>query len=68
MLRGRGRLVNCIPVPKKSFQCHYKKHCVPSLNMVKYDTIYAWVFEDVEEFPKPFQYDHKQGAVIWVDV
>ena len=68
MLRGRGRLVNCIPVPKKSFQFHYKKHCVPSLNMVKYDTIYAWVFEDVEEFQKPFRYEHKQGAVIWVVV
>jgi len=36
--------------------------------MVPYRTPYAWVFEDVEEFDKPFQYEHKQGAVIWVDV
>ena len=47
-LRGRARLVNCFPVPKESFQRHYKKHCVPSLTMVPYDA---------EEFEKPFQYE-----------
>ena len=67
-LRGRGRLVNCFPVPRDSFQRHYKKHCVPSLTMVPYDTLYAWVFADAEEFERPFEYEHKQGAVIWVDV
>ena len=67
-LRGRARLVNCFPVPTESFQRHYKKHCVPSLTMVPYVTIYAWVLEDAEEFEKPFEYEHKQGAVIWVDV
>ena len=67
-LRGRARLVNCFPVPTESFQRHYKKHCVPSLTMVPYVKIYAWVLEDAEEFEKPFEYEHKQGAVIWVDV
>ena len=67
-LRGRARLVNCFPVPTESFQRHYKKHCVPSLTMVPYVTPYAWVLEDAEEFEKPFEYEHKQGAVIWVDV
>ena len=67
-LRGRARLVNCFLVPKESFQRHYKKHCVPSLTMVPYVKIYAWVLEDAEEFKKPFEYEHKQGAVIWVDV
>ena len=67
-LRGRARLVNCFPVRTESFQRHYKKHCVPSLTMVPYVTPYAWVLEDAEEFEKPFEYEHKQGAVIWVDV
>ena len=67
-LTGRARLVNCFPVPRSSFQRHYKKHCVPSLTMVPYVKIYAWVLEDAEEFEKPFEYEHKQGAVIWVDV
>ena len=67
-LRGRARLVNCFPLPKDSFQLYYKKHCVPSLTMVPYKTVYAWVFEDAEEFEKPFEYEHKLGAVIWVNV
>ena len=67
-LMGRARLVNCFPVSRRSFQRHYKKHCVPSLSMVPYNTLYAWVLEDAEKFEKPFEYEHKQGAVIWVSV
>ena len=67
-LTGRARLVNCFPVPRSSFQRHYKKHYVPSLSMVPYVTPHAWVLEDAEKFEKPFEYEHKQGAVIWVDV
>ena len=68
MLRGRGRLVKCFRLPADSFHEHYSKHCVPRLTMVPYKTVYAWVFEDAEEFEKPFEYEHKQGAVIWVDL
>ena len=67
-LRGRARLVNCFPLRKNSFQLYYKMHCVPSLTMVPYKRVYAWVFEDAEEFEKPFEYEHKLGAVIWVNV
>ena len=44
------------------------KHCVPSLTMVPYVTPYGWVPEDAEECEKLFEYEHKQCAVIWVDV
>jgi len=67
-LMGRARLVKCLRIARKSFMRHYKQHCVPSLSMVPYDTPYAWVLEDVERFKLPFDYEHKQGAVIWVDV
>ena len=67
-LMGRARLVNCFPVPKKDFKRHFKKHLVPELSMVPYTTPHAWVFEDVEKFQKPFEYEHTQGAVVWVDV
>ena len=67
-LMGRARLVKCFPVDGESFRRHYKKHRVPSLNMLRYDTPYAWVLEDAEKFEKPFEYRHKRGAVIWVDV
>jgi hypothetical protein len=36
--------------------------------MVPFQTPHAWVFEDAERFEKPFEYELKQGAVIWVDV
>ena len=67
-LRGRARLADCFCMSRKSFKLNFHQHHMPSLSMVPYRTPYAWVFEDVEEFDKPFQYEHKQGAVIWVDV
>ena len=67
-LTGRARLVNCFPVTWSSFQSHYKKHCVPRWSMVPYITPHAWVLEDAEKFEKPFEYEHKQGAIIWDDV
>ena len=34
---------------------------------VLYHTPYAWVLEDVGRFERPFAFEHKKGAVIWVD-
>ena len=67
-LMGRARLVICYPVQRKSFKQHFNHHCVPSVTMVPYLTPYAWVLEDAEKFEKPFEYEHKKGAVIWIDV
>ena len=67
-LMGRARLVDCFPVSRESFVRNFHQHRVPSLSMVPYHTPYAWVLEDCEKFDMPFQYEHKQGAVIWVDV
>ena len=36
--------------------------------MIPYQKPHAWVLEDAERFEKPFEYEHKQGAVVWVDV
>ena len=67
-LVGRARLVDCFPVSRESFVRNFYKHRVPSLSMVPYHTPYAWVLEDCEKFDKAFNYEHKRGAVIWVDV
>ena len=67
-LMGRARLVDCFPVSPKLFKRNFHQHRVSSLSMVPYHTPYAWVLEDCEKFDTPFQYEHKQGAVIWVDV
>ena len=67
-LMGRARLVSCHPVPRKSFDQQFDHHCVPCLDMVPYHPPYAWVLKDAEKFENPFEYKHKKGAVIWVDV
>ena len=36
--------------------------------MLPYKTPHVWVLEDAERFEKPFEYEHKKGAVIWADV
>ena len=67
-LKGRARLVDCFPVSRESFVSNFHQHRVPSLSMVPYHTPYAWVLEACEKFDKAFNYEHKRGAVIWVDV
>ena len=67
-LMGRARLVDCFPVSRESFVQNFHQHRVPSLSMVPYHTPYAWVLEDCDKFDKAFNYEHKRGAVIWVDV
>ena len=67
-LMGRARLVDCFPVSRESFVRNFHQHRVLSLSMVPYHTPYAWALEDCEKFDKAFNYEHKRGAVIWVDV
>ena len=67
-LMGRARLVDCFPVSRESFVRNFHQHRVPSLSMVPYRTPYAWVLENCEKFDKAFNYERKQGAVIWVGV
>jgi len=67
-LVGRARLVDCIPIPRATFNSHVRRHCVRNVADVPYKNIFAWVFEDAEHFAKPFDYKHTLGAVIWVKV
>ena len=67
-LVGRAKLVASFPLSRSSFMKNYSKHRVSSLNTVPYETPHAWVFADAEKFQRPFVYEHKQGAVVWVDV
>ena len=74
-LVGRARLVDCIPLVAASgvlseaaFKKDFCRHRVPSLKMVPYTQPYAWVFEQAERFKQAFKYEHRRGAVIWVDV
>ena len=67
-LKGRARLVDCLKLTEEAFNDHRERHCIPRWDMVPYKKPCAWVFKDAEKFEKPFLYDHKQGAVVWVNV
>ena len=70
LLMGRARLVDCIPLSattEAGFKKDFTRHRLPSLKVVPYKKPYAWVFEDAERFAKPYTYEHRQGAVTWVD-
>ena len=62
---GRARLVGCHRVSRSSFEQKVRHHCVDSWDDVKYKKPYAWVLEDAERFERPFDYNHKRGAVIF---
>ena len=66
-LMGRGKLVDVRRLSRRSFEQNVSHHCVDSWDDVKYKKPYAWVLEDAERFERPFPYEHKKGAVIWVD-
>ena len=66
-LMGRARLVGCHRVSRSSFEQDHCHHCVDNWDDVPYHTPYAGVLEDAERFERPFAYEHKKGAVIWVD-
>ena len=67
-LRGRAKLVDCRRLERSTFMQHQSRHRVPDVNMVKYKNIWAWILEEAEPYDAPFDYSHKQGAVIFVTV
>ena len=67
-LRGRCKLVACQRLERSTFMQHQSRHRVPDVNMVKYKNIWAWILEEAEPYDTPFEYSHKQGAVIFVTV
>ena len=64
-LMGRARLVGCHRVSRSSFEQKVSHHCVDNWDDVTYKTPYAWVLEDAERFERPFDYEYKNGAVIF---
>ena len=65
-LIGGAKLIDCIHVPRSEFLVHRDLHRVPALSLIKYKTIYAWVFRDARRYGETFNYVHAPGAVVWV--
>ena len=67
-LRGRAKLVDCRQLDRRTLMKHQCFHQLPNSKMVKYKNIWAWILKDAEPYEMPFDYSHKQGAVIFVTV
>ena len=67
-LRGRAKLVDCRQLDRCTLMKHQCFHQLPNAEMVKYKNIWAWILKDAEPYEMPFDYSHKQGAVIFVTV
>ena len=67
-LRGRAKLVDCRQLDRCTLMKHQCFHQLPNAEMVKYKKIWAWILKDAEPYEMPFDYSHKQGAVIFVTV
>ena len=65
---GRVFVEDSLPIKRKDFAKHFKRHCVADMKVVAYARIFAWVLSKAERFEKPFSYKPKPGAVIWVDL
>jgi len=67
-LRGRAKLIDCRQLDRRTLMEHKNFHQLPNAEMVKYKNIWAWILEEAEPYDMPFDYSHKQGAVIFVTV
>ena len=65
-LLGRARLVDCFQLSAEMFEANAHRHCVDSWRSVTYKGPFVWVLEQAERFEKPFDYEHRPGAVVWV--
>ncbi len=67
---GEVDLVDSIPIDLNLMQGNQNKHNLTFeqwMNM-KYKKPHAWVLENPVKYLKPKPYEHKQGAIIWVNI
>ena len=46
--------------------CHFRRHRIRDLDIVKYKEVYAWVLSDPVRYKNPVPFYIPQGAVIWL--
>jgi len=44
------------------------KHCVSDLSIIQYQQVFAWILRDAKRYKDPRYYNHRRGAVNWVDL
>lgn len=68
-VKGYCFIQDCIDINVIKISCSFKfqKHQVTDYSLLQ-KWHYAWVIDKVKSLPKPINYTHKKGCVVWVDL
>lgn len=67
-VHGTVELCDCMKVTSETMKHSFDKHQVSDLSIIKYDTVYAWVFTNPTAFKEPVRHLPKQACRIWMQI
>ncbi len=67
-MHGTVELCDCIKLTSETMEHSFDKHQVSDLSIIKYATVYAWVFTNAKAFKEPVRHLPKQACRIWTQI
>ena len=67
-VHGTVELCDCVTVTSETLEHSFDKHQVSDLSIIKYATVYAWVFTNATAFNEPVRHLPKQSCRIWMQI
>jgi hypothetical protein len=70
MIYGEADLIDSFPVNYELMNKNQNKHRLRFEQWLDmgYSNPHAWVLENPVRYPEPIPYEHKKGAIIWVNI
>ena len=68
MLVGEMTIRECRRVSREELEANRQQHMIDNLDVIEYETIYAWILTDVRAYSQPVPYQRPVGTVNWVDL
>ena len=70
MMFGECDLADSFPVTFEIFIENKHKHRIPNNSgvFIQYKNPHVWVMQNPVRYPEPKPYEHKQGAIIWINI
>ncbi|PGK52452.1 hypothetical protein CN918_32220 [Priestia megaterium] len=67
---GKATLADSFPLDEETYATHTYKHCIKDklYEELPYKNPHVWVIQNAQWLEKPIPYQHKRGAVIWVNL
>ena len=63
---GQCHITGSMLVTKDLLKKNVLKHRIKNLNLIKYKNPHAWILRGARRYKHPFNYEHPQGAIIWI--